>query len=173
MKQFRDFEECINSINTLENVVLFFTASWCGPCKVMYPIVEQLEEKLPMCHFFKIDVDVDETEYIVQHFGVSSMPTFFFIKNKEVQNKLSGANIEQFVEYLKILLLENIEHETQESETQESETQESETQESETQESETQEHYNLLETNDYDKNIDNVPMGSNNTDLIFSLVDDF
>ena len=109
MKQFKDFEECINAINTLENVVLFFTASWCGPCKVMYPIVEKLEEKLTMCHFFKIDVDADETEYIVQHFDVSSMPSFFFIKNKQVQNRLSGANKEQFSEYLKLLLIDTIE----------------------------------------------------------------
>ena len=149
MKQFIDFEECVNAINTLENVVLFFTASWCGPCKVMYPIVEKLEENLPMCHFFKIDVDADETEYIVQHFEVSSMPTFFFIKNKEIQNTLSGANKEQFSEYLKTLLLETSESREETSESRE----------------ETQEQSNLLETNEI--------IGSNNTNLNFSLVDDF
>jgi len=104
MNKFNDFDDFVTAITTLENVVLFFTASWCEPCKVMYPIVENLASNLSMCHFFKIDVDVEETEQIVEHFDVSSMPTFFFIKNNDIKNTLIGVNKEQFSEYLKVLL---------------------------------------------------------------------
>ena len=52
MKEFENFEQFKSAIN--ENVVniLFFTASWCGPCKSMYPFVTQLSEKNSKYIFF-------------------------------------------------------------------------------------------------------------------------
>jgi len=52
----------------------YFTASWCGPCKAIKPVVQALAEELPGVHFLQIDVD--ELDELAQACNVSSMPTF-------------------------------------------------------------------------------------------------
>ena len=104
MNTFRDLDDYNEQIVTSEYIVLFFTATWCGPCKVMYPLIEKLSESMVNCKFYKIDVDDVETDEIVDLYGVQSMPTFFFIKNGKVQEKLKGANKDKFIELFTLFM---------------------------------------------------------------------
>jgi len=70
-------------------VVLDVFAEWCGPCKQMEPIFEELSEKMGDTYKFA-SLNVDEARDIAVEYGVTSVPTFVFIKNDEVQGKETG-----------------------------------------------------------------------------------
>lgn len=71
-------------------VVLDVYATWCGPCQQMNPILEELEKELGHKYTFaKLNVD-DAREICIKTYGVTSVPTFVFIKNNEIKGKASG-----------------------------------------------------------------------------------
>jgi thioredoxin 1 len=73
-------------------VVIDFFATWCGPCKRIAPVFEDLADKFyPKVQFFK--VDVDESGELVDMFGVSAMPTFVFLKDGQIVKKVEGADM--------------------------------------------------------------------------------
>ena len=71
-------------------VVVDFTATWCGPCQRIAPIFTKLAEEMPEVCFVK--VDVDENEEVAQECGVESMPTFQFYKSGLKVHEFSGAS---------------------------------------------------------------------------------
>jgi|LakMenEpi03Aug12_release.lakeMendotaPanAssembly.Ray.scaffolds.fasta_scaffold1589623_2 thioredoxin 1 len=75
-------------------VLLQFTASWCGPCKALSPIVEALE-------FTKFKVDVDDAPELLKKFNVRSVPTLVLLNDgKEIKRKvglLKKEELESFV----------------------------------------------------------------------------
>ncbi|MBE6606616.1 MAG: thioredoxin [Ruminococcaceae bacterium] len=81
-----NFEEIKNSGAV---VLLDFYADWCGPCRMVSPIVDEIAEENPAYVVGKINVD-DEPE-LAQEFGVMSIPTLVVIKNGEVVNQATGA----------------------------------------------------------------------------------
>lgn len=70
--------------------IVDFTATWCGPCRSIAPIYEQLSEKYPAVEFIK--VDVDEAPGIAGPQGVRAMPTFKAFRSGEQLDELKGAN---------------------------------------------------------------------------------
>ena len=70
-------------------IVLDVYASWCGPCQQMMPILEELEQELSDKYKFA-KLNVDEARDISIKYGVTSVPTFVFIKNNEVVGKETG-----------------------------------------------------------------------------------
>ncbi|KAL6257209.1 hypothetical protein P5V15_012136 [Pogonomyrmex californicus] len=74
-------------------VVIDFFAVWCGPCKMIGPMIEELAKDMQDIVFLK--VDVDECEDVAAEYEISSMPTFVFIKESKVLETFSGANIEK------------------------------------------------------------------------------
>ena len=70
-------------------VLLDFWASWCGPCQMVAPIVEEIAEEHPEIKVCKINVD-EESE-LATTFGVMSIPSLFVIKNGEVVDQSVGA----------------------------------------------------------------------------------
>jgi len=66
--------------------VLFFNASWCGPCQRMKPIVAQLKRQ----GFHLRDIDVDKNRSLAQKYAVRSIPTFVFIQNGSEVHRFSG-----------------------------------------------------------------------------------
>ena len=70
-------------------VVVDFFAQWCGPCKMMAPLVDKMAEKY--AGQMKIGkLDVDESMEIAQKYRVASIPTFVFFKNGEAVGTFVG-----------------------------------------------------------------------------------
>lgn len=70
-------------------VIIDISATWCGPCQQMKPIMEQLAKELEGKYKFA-EVNVDEARELAIKFGVTSVPTFVFIKNKQLKGKERG-----------------------------------------------------------------------------------
>lgn len=75
-------------------VLLDFWAGWCGPCKMIGPIVEQVaEDTLNTARVGKINVD--EEQELAQTFQVMSIPTLVVIKNGKIEKKAVGVQSKQ------------------------------------------------------------------------------
>ncbi|MBQ2390588.1 MAG: thioredoxin [Clostridia bacterium] len=81
-----NFEQVKNSGKT---VLLDFYADWCGPCRMVSPIVDEIAEENPQYLVGKINVD--EQQELAQNFGVASIPTLVVMKDGKVVHQSSGA----------------------------------------------------------------------------------
>ena len=76
-----------------------FWASWCGPCRMLGPVIEQLDNQYPDVVVGKVNVD-DEQE-LAMRYGVMSIPTVIFFKDsKEIDRKVGVMPPEAFVQVL-------------------------------------------------------------------------
>lgn len=77
-------------------VVVDFYATWCGPCKIISPKLEEMAAQFTDVIFLK--VDVDDCEEVASTYGISCMPTFMFFKKTEKVAEFSGANADKLRE---------------------------------------------------------------------------
>lgn len=71
----------------MELKILDFFASWCGPCKTMASILEEVEKETGI----KVQkINVDEEDEHTEQYGIRNIPTLIFIKNDEVIDKIVG-----------------------------------------------------------------------------------
>ena len=75
--------------NQEKPVLLDFYADWCGPCRMVGPIVEQIADERDDIIVGKINVD--ENPELASQFGVMSIPTLVVLKNGEIANQSVGA----------------------------------------------------------------------------------
>ena len=81
-------------------VLLDFWASWCGPCRMVLPIVEEIAEENPDIKVGK--VNVDEEQELAAQFKVYSIPSLFVMKNGQVVRQSVGAKSkEEILQMLK------------------------------------------------------------------------
>ena len=69
-------------------VLLDFFATWCGPCRMISPFIEQIADEHP--EYVVCKIDVDEEPELAQAYGVQSIPTLVVLKNGEVANIAVG-----------------------------------------------------------------------------------
>ena len=70
-------------------LLIDFYAEWCGPCRMVAPIVEEIAEEHP--EYVVGKVNVDEEPELAGEYGVFSIPTLVVLKNGKVSRKITGA----------------------------------------------------------------------------------
>ena len=81
---YNEFEELTKS----GTVVVDFFATWCGPCKMLAPVLEELSNEETEVTFLK--VDIDEEELLAEKYNIQAVPTVLVFKDGRVVNKQLG-----------------------------------------------------------------------------------
>ena len=82
----QNFEEEV--LRSEKTVLIDFYATWCGPCKILSPIVEEAAKENENVKFVKIDID--KTDDIAMQYQVMSIPTLVLIQNGEEKDRIVG-----------------------------------------------------------------------------------
>lgn len=77
-------------LQSTKTVLVDFTAEWCGPCKIMKPVISLLAEELSEVAVIG-QLDVDANPLTTAQFGVRSMPTFLVFNNGKLVDRVVGA----------------------------------------------------------------------------------
>lgn len=78
IKNINKKEEIEEILANNKYVIIEFSAEWCGPCKALYPIIEELSTNFKEIIFVKIDVDKNKN--VAEEYGISSIPTIIYFK---------------------------------------------------------------------------------------------
>ena len=82
-------------LNSKKKVLLDFWASWCGPCRMVVPIVEQIAQERPDILVGK--VNVDQEPELASRFGIVSIPTLVVMEEGKVLRQAMGARSKQAI----------------------------------------------------------------------------
>lgn len=82
-----NFEEEVIKSDKL--VVMDFYADWCGPCKMMMPVLDEIGEE--MANIKVVKVNVDEAGEIAQKYNIMTIPAFVIVKDGETKDMIVGA----------------------------------------------------------------------------------
>lgn len=93
-------EEEFNREIMNDKVVVDFFANWCGPCKMLAPIVEEVSNELEKITFIK--VDIDEIESLPRQFDIMSIPTLLIFEKGELIKRHTGyIDKDELVQFIK------------------------------------------------------------------------
>lgn len=88
----------IEDLNSKEKVLVDFYASWCGPCRMLAPNLEEFSSKID---FDIVKIDIDEEEEVARKNGIMVVPTLILFKNgKEESRKTGLLTVEELEEWL-------------------------------------------------------------------------
>lgn len=97
--EIKDLQQFTKTIGNKQQLsVVDFYATWCGPCKAIAPIFEQLAVKVPEVEFAR--VDVDRAEDVAREYGITAMPTILFFQDGEKVDTIVGANLQKLVKLI-------------------------------------------------------------------------
>ncbi len=87
-----DFNELIK-----DRVLVDFYATWCGPCQLLSPLIENLKDEIDI-----IKIDVDKNEELARQYGIMSIPCIIlFEKGKEIKRNIGFLEEEKLKEFIK------------------------------------------------------------------------
>jgi len=84
-------------------LLFYFTASWCGPCQKIKPLLEKISEGADSSKLEIYMIDIDENDNIASEFKIRSVPSFYLYKDKDLKGQSGGADIKKVQELLKIM----------------------------------------------------------------------
>ncbi|MBO5414931.1 MAG: thioredoxin [Bacilli bacterium] len=94
-----EFEEKV--LKSDKKVLVDFYADWCGPCKMLAPVIDKLAEEVDDVSFVKINVD--NAENVARSYGVMSIPALFVFENGEVvKNSVGFQSIDELKEFIEV-----------------------------------------------------------------------
>ncbi len=89
--------EFVNEIN--DGLVLIdFYADWCGPCKMLTPILEEINKENKDVRIIK--VNIDDSRFLASYYQIQSIPTLVLLKNGQFLNKMIGFRPKKMIEVL-------------------------------------------------------------------------
>lgn len=92
-----DIEKAINS----ENSVVYFTASWCQPCKKLKPIYAEAGMRDKSKMYYVIDVDSIDSKYL-ELYNIKSVPTLFLMNKGDIVKTISARTADEIIEQAKV-----------------------------------------------------------------------
>lgn len=81
-------KEFNDKISVSKKVIVDCYADWCGPCRMLSPIIDEVAEELKDCDFYKLNVD--EANEIPKKYGIMSIPTILIFDNNELIEQIVG-----------------------------------------------------------------------------------
>lgn len=103
MKQLTSADSLNELLSQQEFSLLYFSASWCGPCKSMSPIVEGVSGMM-RDRFNTIKVDIDSLPTYAAEYGIRSVPTLMLVKDDEIiDQRVGGLPPQQLMQWLEQL----------------------------------------------------------------------
>jgi len=82
-----EFQEKV--LNSDKTIIVDFYADWCGPCKVLAPVLDEIANEFESTTTV-VKVNVDEESDLAQKYGIRGMPTMLFFKDGEIKSTLVG-----------------------------------------------------------------------------------
>ena len=76
--------------------VVDFSATWCGPCKMLAPILEELSEEYPDIAFY--NVDVDEEQALAAHYRIVAVPSVYVFEDGKMKGNFAGLRSKEDIE---------------------------------------------------------------------------
>jgi len=96
-----------NDISILKDktchILFYFTATWCGPCQKIKPLLEKISEGADPDKLEVYMVDIDDNDNLATEFKIRSVPTFYLYHKKELKGQTGGADIKKVQELLKLM----------------------------------------------------------------------
>ncbi|PIA25824.1 hypothetical protein AQUCO_10800054v1 [Aquilegia coerulea] len=90
-------QQLVNSLHKAQNdrlpSVFYFTAAWCGPCKLMSPVIQDLSKIYQNVNIYKIDIDLEELQSMLSNLKIHAVPTLHFFNNGEKAAEMVGADV--------------------------------------------------------------------------------
>lgn len=81
----KDFDKLVSEKG---KVLVDCFATWCGPCKLLSPIIDEVAEEVNNCKFYKLDVD--ENEEVARKYGIMSIPTLLLFEDGKLKMQATG-----------------------------------------------------------------------------------
>ena len=93
-------EEEFKEVTKAGKVLVDCYATWCGPCKMLSPIVDEVAKEMEDVKFYKLDID--EADEVAEEYEIMSIPTLLVFENGELKNKKIGMSTkEEIIELVK------------------------------------------------------------------------
>lgn len=84
--------ELDNELKNYKSTLVMFTATWCGPCKIIKPIFQRFSVDSKYENIGFIQVDIDEADELCREYNIKSVPTFIMFVDGTVYERLQGAS---------------------------------------------------------------------------------